>query len=246
MSLKSAVWLEGVSVRYRVPSERIGTFKEYVIRRLRGQVEQREFSALREVSLEVAPGEVLGLVGRNGAGKSTLLKLVARVLAPSAGRVVVQGQVAPLLELGAGFHPELTGRENVYLNGTLLGHSRREVDARFEEVATFADIGDFIEAPLRTYSSGMVARLGFAVATAWAPDILLLDEVLAVGDEPFQRKCFDRLRSFRDRGSTVLFVSHSAEQVLRMCTRVVWLDHGQVRAVGEAHEVTAAYQAFTG
>jgi ABC-type polysaccharide/polyol phosphate transport system ATPase subunit len=244
MTLESAVWLERVSVRYRVPSERIGTFKEYMIRRLRGQVNHREFAALCDVNLEIGPGEVLGIVGRNGAGKSTLLKLVARVLQPSTGRVVVHGQVAPLLELGAGFHPELTGRENVYLNGTLLGHSQREIAERFEEVATFADIGDFVEAPLRTYSSGMVARLGFAVASAWVPDILLLDEVLAVGDEPFQRKCFDRLRAFRQSGTTVLFVSHSTAAVQEMCTRAVWLDRGEVRAIGDVQEVTAAYGNF--
>jgi ABC-2 type transport system ATP-binding protein/lipopolysaccharide transport system ATP-binding protein len=241
-----AVSLEDISVRYRVPTERFGTFKEYMIRRLRGQVNHHEFLALHGVTLSIARGEVFGIVGRNGAGKSTLLKLVARVLKPSSGHLIVRGYVAPLLELGAGFHPELTGRENVFLNGTLLGHSQREIAARFEEVAAFADIGDFIEAPLRTYSTGMVARLGFAVATAWVPDILILDEVLAVGDEPFQRKCFERLRLFREGGATVLFVSHNTAQVRNMCTRAAWLEHGELRALGPTTEAAAAYEAFTG
>jgi ABC-type polysaccharide/polyol phosphate transport system ATPase subunit len=232
-------------VRYRVTHERIGSFKEYVIRRLKGQVNHHEFLALREVSLEVQRGEVFGVVGRNGAGKSTLLKVVSRVLGPSSGRIVVHGQVAPLLELGAGFHPELTGRENVFLNGALLGHSRREIAERFEAIAEFAELGDFLEAPLRTYSTGMVARLGFAVAAAWVPDILILDEVLSVGDEAFQRKCLARMRSFQESGATVLMVSHSSSTIEQMCKRAAWLERGEVRAYGPAAQVTAAYHAFT-
>jgi len=242
----AAVSLDDISVRYRVAAERFGTFKEYLIRRLRGQVSHHEFLALHGVTLSIGRGEAFGIIGRNGAGKSTLLKLVARVLRPSSGRLIVRGYVAPLLELGAGFHPELTGRENVFLNGTLLGHSQREIAGRFEEVAAFADIGDFIEAPLRTYSTGMVARLGFAVATAWVPDILILDEVLAVGDEPFQRKCFERLRHFRDSGATVVLVSHNTAQVRDSCVRAAWLERGELRALGPTAEVAAAYEAFTG
>ena len=241
----AVIRLEAVSVRYRVPLERIGSFKEYLIRRVKGRVNHHEFMALSDVTFAVGKGEVFGVVGRNGAGKSTLLKVVSRVLPPSNGRVVVYGQVAPLLELGAGFHPELTGRENVLLNGALLGHSRREIAARFEEIADFAELGDFIEAPLRTFSTGMVARLGFAVAAAWVPDILILDEVLSVGDEAFQRKCLERMRAFQESGATVLMVSHSASTVERMCARAVWLDHGQVRALGPASEVTGAYHAST-
>jgi ABC-type polysaccharide/polyol phosphate transport system ATPase subunit len=240
------ILLESVSVGYRVPQERIGTFKEYAIRRVKGQIANHEFLALRSVNLEVRKGEVFGVVGRNGAGKSTMLKVVSRVLRPTAGRVVVRGQVAPLLELGAGFHPELTGRENIYLNGTLIGHSRREIEAAFETITAFADLGEFIETPLRTYSSGMIARLGFAVASAWKPDILILDEVLAVGDEAFQRKCFERMRSFREGGSTVLMVSHNAATIREMCSRAAWLDHGIVQAVGPAVEVTEAYQRSLG
>ncbi len=237
--------MEAVSIRYRVSHERIGSFKEYLIRRLKGQVNHHEFLALSDVSFAIEKGEVFGVVGRNGAGKSTLLKVVSRVLRPSTGRVVVHGQVAPLLELGAGFHPELTGRENIFLNGALLGHSRREIAAHYDEIADFAELGDFIEAPLRTFSTGMVARLGFAVAAAWVPDILILDEVLSVGDEAFQRKCLERMRSFQESGATVLMVSHSASTVEHMCARAAWLDHGQVRALGPAAEVTAAYHAST-
>jgi len=239
------ITLESVSVRYRVPSEAIATFKEFAIRRLKGQLHTREFLALKDVTLEVRRGEAFGIVGRNGAGKSTLLKVVSRVLPPSSGRVVVHGHVAPLLELGAGFHPELTGRENVFLNGTLLGRSGREVGERFDEIAAFADIGDFIEAPMRTYSTGMIARLGFAVATAWTPEILILDEVLSVGDEAFQHKCLERMRSFRQQGTTVVMVSHSASVVNEMCSRAAWLEHGELRALGVVAEVTAAYHKFT-
>src|SRR6516225_6716895 len=211
------ILLDAVSVRYRVPQERIESYKEYAIRRLQGRIGIAEFWGLRDVSLRVHAGEIFGIVGRNGAGKTTLLKIVARVLRPTRGRVRVRGHVAPLLELGAGFHPELTGRENIFLNAALLGHTHKETEGRFDEIIEFAEIGDFIDAPIRTYSSGMVARLGFAVATAWRPDVLILDEVLAVGDEAFQAKCRTRLQSFRDNGATVLLVSHSAELVRSMC-----------------------------
>jgi ABC-type polysaccharide/polyol phosphate transport system ATPase subunit len=238
----AAVALEDVWVRYRVPHERITSFKEYAVWRLRGRrVTFEEFWALRSVTLTVPAGEVAGIVGANGAGKSTLLKLVARVLRPTRGRVRVTGRVAPLLELGAGFHPELTGRENVFLNATLLGHSHREVRAAFDAIVAFAELEAFIDAPLRTYSSGMVARLGFAVATAWQPEILILDEVLAVGDEAFQRRCRARLEGFARSGTTVLLVSHSAQAVRELCTLAFWLDRGVLRAAGPAADVTAHY-----
>lgn len=240
-----AVRLENVSVRYRVPHERIGTFKEYMIRRVQRRITYDEFWALRHVNLQVYRGEVFGIIGRNGAGKSTLLKVVARVLRPTTGRVWVRGRVAPLLEMGGGFHPELTGRENLFLNGTLLGHSRREVEARLESIVEFAELGEFIDAPLRTYSTGMVARLGFAIATAWEPDILIVDEVLAVGDEAFQRKCQARMSAFRENGATVLMVSHNAATIQTLCQRAMWLDHGTVRAMGSAKDVVSQYHALT-
>ena len=182
------------------PQERIGTFKEYMIRWLQGKVQHSTFWALRDLDLTIQRGEVFGLIGQNGAGKSTLLKIIARVLRPSRGRVWVRGRVAPLLEVGAGFHPELTGRENIYLNGAMLGFSRAEMDAKFKDIVDFAELWDFIDAPLRTYSSGMWARLGFAVATDVDPDILIVDEILSVGDEAFQRKSAERIDTFRERG----------------------------------------------
>jgi ABC-type polysaccharide/polyol phosphate transport system ATPase subunit len=235
------IQIEHVGVRYRVPHERIGTFKEYAIRWLQRRNDHSEFWALRDVTLQVYRGEVLGVVGRNGAGKSTLLKVISRVLHPTRGRIRVRGCVAPLLELGAGFHPELTGRENVFLNGTLLGRSHREITQRFADVLEFAELSEFIDAPLRMYSSGMTARLGFAVATTWKPDVLLLDEILAVGDEAFQAKCRERIASFRESGTTILLVTHDLNLVQMLCQRTVWIDHGTVQCVGPSGDVARAY-----
>jgi ABC-type polysaccharide/polyol phosphate transport system ATPase subunit len=233
--------LENVSVSYRVPQERIGTFKEYAIRWVQGKVKHRSFSALQDVNLSILKGEVFGLVGENGAGKSTLLKLVARVLRPSSGRVTVKGFVAPLLEIGAGFHPELTGRENIFLNGAMLGFTQEEMEAKFPRIVDFAELGDFIDAPLRTYSSGMWARLGFAVATETQPEILIVDEILSVGDESFQHKSLERIQSFKAEGATILLVSHSMNMIEQMCQRAAWLSHGKVIASGSTHAVVEQY-----
>jgi ABC-type polysaccharide/polyol phosphate transport system ATPase subunit len=237
-----AIRLEKVSVRYRVPHERIDSFKEYIIRRLQRRVSHDDFMALREVSLEIQRGEVYGIIGRNGAGKSTLLKVIARVLRPTGGRVWVKGRVAPLLEFGAGFQTELSGRENVFLNGTLLGFTHREMENKFDRIVDFAELWEFIDAPLRTYSSGMVARLGFAIATDVTPDVLIIDEVLAVGDEAFQRKSAVRMQEFRDQGATILLVTHNMSTVNSMCQRAAWLDHGVVRASGPAEAIALEYQ----
>jgi len=234
-------------VRYRVPHERITSFKEYAIRRLQRRIVFEDFWALDGVTLEVRAGDSVGIIGRNGAGKSTLLRVVARVLKPTAGRVVVRGHCAPLLEVGAGFHHELTGRENVFLNGTLLGHTRAEIEDRFRAIVAFAELEAFIDSPLRTYSSGMAARLGFAVATAWEPDLLLVDELLAVGDESFQRKCLERIESFKKANVALLIVSHDLGVISRICGRAMWLDRGKVTALGPAAEVASAYRdALTG
>lgn len=234
--------LDNVAVKYRVPTERIGTFKEFAIRKLQRRVTYKNFWALNDINLEITKGEVFGLVGNNGAGKSTMLKVISRVLRPTKGRVRAYGKIAPLLELGAGFHPELTGRENIYLNGALLGYSKEEMDRVFDEIVDFSELGSFIEAPIRSYSSGMHARLGFSVATAHVPEILILDEILSVGDEAFQNKCNERMRSFREHGATVIMVSHGLSMIEQMCSRVAWLDHGVIQKIGDPHEVIAAYR----
>jgi homopolymeric O-antigen transport system ATP-binding protein len=235
------IHLENVSVQYRVPEERIGTFKEYAIRLLQRRIRYKSFWALDQVNLSIRRGEVFGVIGRNGAGKSTLLKVISRVLRPTKGRIIVYGKIAPLLELGAGFHPELSGRENVYLNGALLGYSQKEMEECFDQIVEFAGLRPFIDASIRTYSSGMYTRLGFAVATAHVPDILLVDEILSVGDIEFQQKCFARIDEFRNQGSTIVLVTHALEQVEKICQRACWIDHGKVEYQGEPKKVITAY-----
>ena len=237
-----AIHIEDVSVRYRVPSERIGTFKEYLIRWLKRQVQMHTFWALKGININVNRGEIFGIVGDNGAGKSTLLKVIARVLRPTKGRVVVAGKVAPLLELGAGFHPELTGQENIFLNGALLGFSRREMLEKYDQIVDFSELGEFINAPIRTYSTGMYARLGFSVATSSNPDIFLVDEILGVGDETFQKKCQARISDFCSRGTSILLVSHNMVMIEAMCQRAAWLDHGEIILMGEPRLVVDAYR----
>jgi ABC-type polysaccharide/polyol phosphate transport system ATPase subunit len=239
--MNPVIKLNNVSVKYHAPEETIGTFKEYAIQMLKGNVRYREFMALDHIDLDVEEGEILGIIGRNGAGKSTLLKVISRVLIPTEGRVRIRGMVSPLLELGAGFHPELTGRENIFLNGTLIGHSRREIQSRLDEIIEFAELGAFIDSPLRMYSSGMVARLGFAVSTTWQPEILILDEILSVGDEAFRHKCELRMEKYRDEGTTILLVTHESGTVETLCSRALWLDHGQIKAMGPSKEVVAQY-----
>ena len=240
-SNRPAIQLDHISVRYRVPRERVPTFKEHAIRWLQRRLHSDDFWALRDVTLSIQRGDVVGIVGKNGAGKSTLLKAIARVLRPTSGRVRISGRVAPLLEFGAGFHPELTGRENVFLNGAMMGFTRAEMSAKLERIVDFAELAEFIDAPLRTYSSGMVARLGFAVATDVEPEILLLDEVLSVGDAAFQQKSFGRIHAFRAAGATILFVSHNPDAVRSLCNRAIWLDRGEVMADDVASVVVDQY-----
>lgn len=240
MSSDPAILLQGLSKSYPVygkPHHRL----LQMLSRDPGRW-YREFHALSNVDLSVARGETLGIVGRNGSGKSTLLQLICGTLAPTTGSVRVNGRIAALLELGAGFNPEFTGRENVFLNGSILGLTRDEVEQRFDDIAAFADIGDFIDQPVKTYSSGMYVRLAFAVAINVEPDILVIDEALSVGDEGFQRKCFARIESIRERGATVLFVSHSAGTVVDLCDRAILLDHGECIAQGTPKHVIAQYQ----
>lgn len=236
-----AIHLEDVSVSYRVPTERVATIKEYAIRKIQRKIKYNHFLALNNMNLTVHKGEIFGIIGRNGAGKSTLLKVISRVLIPTRGRVWIDGNVSPLLELGAGFHPELTGMENIFLNGTLLGHKRKDIQERIPRIIEFSEIGDFINAPIRTYSSGMVARLGFSIATAWDPDILILDEVLSVGDAAFAKKCQLRMKAIRETGCTVLLVTHSIEMIRSLCKQVMLLNHGQVMGIGPCKEICDQY-----
>jgi ABC-2 type transport system ATP-binding protein len=238
---KPAVLLEDVSVVYRVPREMVSGIKEYAIRFMQRRLAYEEFWALKSVSFEVKRGEVFGVIGRNGSGKSTMLKVMARVLQPTRGRIVTRGKLAPLLELGAGFHPELTGRENVFLNMALLGFTRRESEELLPSIMDFAEIHDFIDAPIRTYSTGMVARLGFSVATSRRPEILLVDEVLSVGDGPFQEKCIDRMRTYQSMGSTIVIVSHSMPVIETFCSRALLLDRGHIIAAGDVKDVVSRY-----
>jgi lipopolysaccharide transport system ATP-binding protein len=240
MSSEPAIQLQGLSKSYPVyskPHHRLLQMLSPDPRRW-----YREFHALRNVDLNVARGETLGIVGRNGSGKSTLLQLICGTLAPTSGSVHVDGRIAALLELGAGFNPEFTGRENVFLNGSILGLTRDEVEQRFDAIAAFADIGEFMDQPVKTYSSGMYVRLAFAVAINVEPDILVIDEALSVGDEGFQRKCFARIEAIRENGATILFVSHSAGTVVDLCDRAVLLDHGELIVEGTPRQVVAQYQ----
>ena len=233
-----AVAFEGVSKRFMLRHQRPRSFQEALIalaQRRNGSRE--EFWALRDITFSVAPGETLGIMGPNGSGKSTILKLVAGIIQPTQGVVTVNGRVAALLELGAGFHPDLTGRENIYLNGALLGYRRKEVQRVFDDIVAFAELAQFLDTPVRHYSSGMYLRLGFAVAVHLAPEILLVDEALAVGDAAFQQKCLERMRRFQREGRTILFVSHDVGLVRGFCHRFLVLDKGQQAAQGQVEEL---------
>jgi ABC-type polysaccharide/polyol phosphate transport system ATPase subunit len=235
-----AIVAEGVSRRFRVYPQRNVTLKEAILRRR--HLQRDEIWALRDVSLAIEPGEAVGIVGRNGSGKTTLLRLIAGIFTPTAGRLEVAGDVGSLLGLGAGFHPDFTGRENVYMNGAIHGLRRAYVRERIDEIVAFSELEEFFDVPVRTYSSGMYMRLGFAVATHLDPDILLLDEVFAVGDEAFQRKCFGKILELRERGRTIVFVSHAAPAVERVCERAILLIGGRIAADGPARDVITHYQ----
>ena len=237
--------LDRVSLCYRLAKQRLPSFKDYAIHWVKGTLVYEKFCALSEVRFSVARGEVVGIVGRNGAGKSSLLKVISRVLEPTTGSVRFDGRLAPILELGTGFDHELTGRENIFLNGMLLGRTRREIRERIDAIVDYSELGEFIESPIRAYSSGMLGRLGFSIASAWTPDLLILDEVFAAGDAAFTRKCEKTLSDFRDAGVTILLVSHSAPIVLETCTRALWLERGKLIADGKPEEVVAAYDKST-
>ena len=238
---KAMIEVSDVSMRFRLNNDRIMSLKEFVTTALRGKLNYREFTALDHVSFTVEKGETLGLIGRNGAGKSTMLKVISGILKPTEGGVVCHGNVVPMLELGSGFDMDLTGRENIFLNGAILGYGEEFLKAKYEEIVDFSELGQFIEVPIRNYSSGMLARLAFSIATVVKPEILIVDEIPSVGDAQFQEKSRKRMLELMGGGTTVLFVSHSIEQIREMCNRVVWLEQGRVQADGEAEEVCDKY-----
>ena len=241
-SNEPAIRVENVTQRFRVIQERPDTVRELFAKLFRRQSSYHDFEAVRNVSFEVPAGQMLGIIGRNGSGKSTLLKLIAGVYRPTKGVVHVSGKIAPLIELGAGFHHELTGRENIVLNGLLMGYSKREMLERQQRIIDFADIGEFIDSPVKQYSSGMYMRLAFAVATEVDPQILLVDEILAVGDAGFKEKCFARIRNFRESGKTILLVTHVMSDVQEHCERVLLLDQGSVVMDGRPEDTIAMYK----
>ena len=240
---KTMIEVSDVTMRFRMNSDRIMSLKEFVTTALRGKLVYQEFTALDHVSFKVKKGETLGLIGRNGAGKSTVLKIISGILKPTEGSVVSHGNVVPMLELGSGFDMDLTGRENIFLNGAILGYSEEFLLEKYDEIVDFSELGGFIETPIRNYSSGMLARLAFSIATVVKPEILIVDEILSVGDAAFQEKSRARMMELMGGGTTVLFVSHSIEQIREMCRRVVWLEQGKVRMMGEAGEVCDVYAA---
>ncbi len=242
--METMIRVENASMMFNMSSERIDNIKEYVIKLLKRQVMFEEFWALKNVSFELEKGDSLGIVGLNGAGKSTLLKLIAGVLKPTEGSVYTGGCIAPLIELGAGFDDDLSAEENVYLNGAILGYSQEYMEEKYREIIEFAELENFTQIPLKNFSSGMKARLGFAIATMNVPDILILDEVLSVGDFKFQEKSFARMQEILNSGATVVFVSHSIEQVKKICKKALWLSSGEVKMFGNAEEVCAAYEAM--
>ena len=238
----SMISVKDVSMVFNLATEKVDSLKEYVLKLLKRELMVQKFYALRNINLEIRRGESVALIGVNGSGKSTLLKVIAGVLHPTTGSVHVNGSIAPMIELGAGFDPELTARENVFLNGAVLGHDRKFMEDHFKSIIDFAELWDFVDVPVKNYSSGMVARLGFAIATEIRADVLIVDEVLAVGDFRFQEKCEKRIGEMMEGGTTLLFVSHSTKQVRQLCNKAVWLKKGKVQMVGEVNEVCEAYE----
>lgn len=246
MAKEKVIEVKNVTMKFRMSDEPINSLKEIFTTALKGNLRFNEFLALDDVSFEVLKGETLGLIGNNGAGKSTTLKLISGILKPTSGTIITKGNIVPMLELGAGFDLELTGRENIYLNGAILGYSKEYLESKYEDIVDFAEIREFIDMPIRNYSSGMMAKLAFSIASVVQPEILIVDEILAVGDLAFQKKSFNRMKELMSGGATVLFVSHDIEKIEEMCDKVVWLNHGKVVMNGEAEEVCKAYREAQG
>ena len=241
--MDSIITVDNVSVHFRMDKNHTTSLKEWVVSFLKGKQQYEEFHALENVTFDVKRGEIFGVIGRNGAGKSTLLKVVSGIYKPTSGKAVSAGRIAPMLELGSGFDQELSGHDNIFLNGAILGFSEEFLKRKYDEIVAFSELGEFIHQPIKTYSSGMMMRLAFSVATIVEPEILIVDEILAVGDASFQQKSRARMLELMQGGTTVLFVSHSMSQIREMCDRVLWLDHGTVKMVGPTQEVCDAYEA---
>ena len=234
--------VKNVTMKFKMSDEPINSLKEIFTTALSGKLKFNEFLALDDVSFNLEKGKTLGLIGKNGAGKSTTLKLISGILKPTSGTIITRGNIVPMLELGAGFDLELTGKENIYLNGAILGYSKEYLESKYDEIIEFAEIQDFIDMPIRNYSSGMMARLAFSIASVVQPEILIVDEILAVGDVAFQEKSFNRMKDLMSGGATVLFVSHDLEKIEEMCDKVIWLERGKVNMYGETDEVCTAYR----
>jgi ABC-2 type transport system ATP-binding protein len=239
---ETVIKVQDVSMHFNLMEEKVDSLKEYFMKLIKGKLLYNDFIALQHVSFTVEKGEILGLIGLNGAGKSTLLKILAGVLAPTTGKVMVKGKIAPLIEVGAGFDPELTARENIFLNGAILGHSEAYMKEHFQEIIDFAELQQFVDVPVKNFSSGMYARLGFSIATMVQPDVLIVDEVLSVGDYRFQEKCEQRIRKMIEKGVTIIMVSHDNDLIQKLCSKVVWLDHGKVKAIGDTQEICSEYE----
>lgn len=235
--------LDNVSLKYTLDKESIVSLKEYVIKFLKKKLDYEDFWAAKNINLKIEKGEVVGIIGYNGAGKSTLLKIISRIVEPTEGKVTVKGKIAPLIELGAGFDFELTARENVFLNGLILGYSKSFIKKNFDKIIDFAEIeNEFLDVPLKKFSSGMIARLGFAISTVIKPDILIVDEILSVGDFKFQEKSLNKIKEMMENDTTVIIVSHSIEQIEKMCTKVVWLENGSIKKIGNSKEICEEYK----
>lgn len=240
----NVVEVNNITMKFRMANDKVMSLKEYVVALLEHRLQYKEFTALDDVSFQVKKGEVLGIIGKNGAGKSTLLKIIAGVLKPTSGNVKLKGNVVPMLELGSGFDQELSGKENIFLNGSILGYDKKFLESKYDEIIEFSELKEFINMPIRNYSSGMLMRLAFSIATVVEPEILIVDEILAVGDEGFQNKSRARMMELMSGGTTVLFVSHSIKQIEEMCDRVLWLDEHKVREIGKTDIVCKHYEEF--
>lgn len=241
---KNAVEVRNVEMHFNMSQEKLESLKEYFIKLMKKQLMFQDFVALDNVSFDIKKGDVFGIVGLNGSGKSTILKIISGILTPTKGSVMAEGTIAPLIELGAGFDMELTARENIYLNGSVLGYSKKFMDEKFDDIVDFSEMREFLDVPMKNYSSGMVARIAFAIATITSPDILIVDEILAVGDFLFQQKCEDRINAMLNDDTTVIIVSHSIEQIERLCKHCMWLDKGKIKMIGEMQEVCEAYKHY--